>query len=519
MEGALQHVMYWSSEQGDWKNITIDQARKKFGKETIRASEHFLMCSLCHEYIIYTRDTDKRDPYFKHKPEKNERYCPERSDLSISKRDNYYQDIQKTLIYELEIKGDSFKIYLHLPKISKKLKGKYAKDTLIVLNEENKEVTSVPISKISIEDGYKVNVEDFDTPIFKFKLKDNPYAGDFYEEYPRFITGLTNGLIFDEESNKSITKNEKLSLNHGYYLFSSRDIESEPGIILGEKYVVEDFNVQKTFAYELTSITKAFYYRWWGNLTGSIKANLVPIWPTYRMNLGKYYFSTSNVIISNPSKSVVTRQYGIDEFKTKSFTFNLKVSSKSKIKLLVNEDSLLTTNVMNLRLNEKKLRIKDKVKLKLSDTANINDNYISTDGVYPLPQGKLRISNDEGKELSIEIYEGKILVDDKRLNIRNNFTLEIKVKKNQRVKIYQGMNFIKELTFDVQLRTDNMLYQQELLDKLRKSEKETPKIGLTKNVGQIYIKLREYPLCKQWLKQRIKEGKISLGSLNILRKL
>ena len=53
---ALTHVVMWDNECNEWKDITIEEAKKMHPGGTVSARSGLFMCKLCHQNVTLTNE-------------------------------------------------------------------------------------------------------------------------------------------------------------------------------------------------------------------------------------------------------------------------------------------------------------------------------------------------------------------------------------------------------------------------------------------------------------------------------
>ena len=98
---SLTHVCMWTKY--GWKHVTAEEVADIHPGGSVSASGELFMCTLCGESVQFVNGP-KRQAFFRHNREKDEKICPERS-----KNFNYnvYTELRKT--YQMCRKAPAFR--------------------------------------------------------------------------------------------------------------------------------------------------------------------------------------------------------------------------------------------------------------------------------------------------------------------------------------------------------------------------------------------------------------------------
>lgn len=468
---ALTHVMYPSEKTGRWTHITLSEARKKFGIHGISSNEEYLMCSLCHDYVSYTKKGDV-DSYFRHKRE--ERPCPERSEHGVSQANhiNYFKEEYKNLPLKIEVKQRTYTVRFGLMPLDAALLNELRDDFLGIYDKKGR-----VLGKIALEDVSSNKVTYFPLPIeetsqYQFRLVNNPKETRIYQVWPKKFFGFKFGGIFDAKTGQHIKRDSKVQVNREYVIIHKKkaEITNFDGFkVIRKLKTRRKLDVTIVKATTLNPSTAVFFYHYWANLTHDAKKEdrVIPMWPEYHQNFDKYYFYRNNVLLANLSEKHVVSQYGrpLDSYhqflRTK---LPLKEGGQSSNKLLLIGSKDFVTDFANLRRKREYPVLRNRFEFHF-ETENGPMNY-RNQKQYLAPK-KLEITNPLEETVTIKVYAHKILLATHTLDHHNRYTKTLTQLEDKELRLYRGNQLIYRLDFNKEAAPKNATSQtDEKLDEI-----------------------------------------------------
>ena len=290
----LTHVSIWT-EHG-WTHITEEEARRMYSgsNATVSSNSKCFMCELCGHFVTFTRNTSKRDRYFRHSRGDEDKDCTERSTSnSIQQIQNKYEKIELPLKL-VEIKRGIFEIQLGIPAISEGIKNRFLNCDILIKGMSSKNrysssfvysmeridpyrVTYFPLGK-SPSLTYKIdftNTDDTDKKVIHFFIPSQIRILNEEDGY--------NFAFFNKDSGLKIPVMGDVVPNKAYYLVTTKNysnINNKNGLYRMHCGDLGGFHVYLVSATGFTEGAAKFFLE---NRARLINRNgvieMIPVWP------------------------------------------------------------------------------------------------------------------------------------------------------------------------------------------------------------------------------------------------
>ena len=504
---SLNHVCIWSDH--GWVPITADEAAKLHPGGTVSAHSGLFMCELCGQFVTLT-DGDIIDPYFKHSASETSKDCPERTFGSAYSPT--YTAGEHELPIKLVIKNDkTFMLKLGLLFVPYSVL-KQQKVKTITIDSSNGEKYSYSLEQL--KEGSITYLPIGNTPAAKYTLT---VPRDLTKYWPKTVKGISApGAIFDNLTGKLLPASADVQANKKYYLLTNQNYTGhfwnktkiKAKKICEQRFSSTIWNIFELEATDLNEEAAKFFLMYHCRLTDD-PLEMRPIWPIHietpyliKHNSDKIimHISGGRLITPQtfPSAAVIPAPGG----KVFKISCNGRQQLISVGKANVLQYMYLWQEPLNATTEEPTISVTD-------------SNGISVENG---DQEKL----PDGKSLSVEaLYDGKIIIKlhDQIIDIIPLSANTRKVIPNigfgQTIQILQGLDVVWVASYkkvsNAKTSADAALFQK--LNSFNGYEMEVPH-----TFGGIAVKLKNYPMTKQWLTQIVKNGRAPSDAVSYLKK-
>ena len=276
---ALTHVVMW--DNGGWKDITIEEAKRLHPGGTVSARSGLFMCKLCHQNVTLTNG-QVYSRYFKHERDNfKSMRCPDYSD---SNNTNYNSEEHITFatipIKLLENKG-RLRIQLGLYHVD----GMNSNDTITITphtsNDKTLETNRYSLSRIPDKGIVYLDVDH--TPAAKYELRFENFKTSQHG-FPSFVQGINDdGALFDYNSGKMIPIGADITASNYYYLLIKNKYfhTNCRSMSIRKKCDLEyEWSLYTVYATNYDEYAARFYFEL-GYLLTDKPVKIYPIWPSY----------------------------------------------------------------------------------------------------------------------------------------------------------------------------------------------------------------------------------------------
>ncbi|MDU0964039.1 MAG: hypothetical protein E7A67_03360 [Peptostreptococcus anaerobius] len=517
---SLEHVCEWT--ENGWKHVTIEEVREKHGNVGISSSTRQFVCSLCGSSVSFTKGSELRSNYFKHAKNSNcdiDKFCSDRAQNHYFKKENDFKKYTLPIRFKWEPE-DSLDIeigFLPIPNelIEKNLDkllrisvgDKIREKPKLKINYDNfnSEYTSfVGIGSILDFKSEHVEIIQMDEEITNYwpkevKVLEKSYDGSYY-------------AVFDCESRKKLPSDADVVVNKEYYIISTKYIVGINEIVkedIKTKYNCGNtWYISKVKAQSFCFDAAKFFMSYGCRLTDK-SISIYPVWPPYikRDHSVFLWDNYLHLFTSDNSKEI-------------------KIYSESKKKVL-RDDNIKLVKIDSANKNlltMGRVRVLRYFHLNRTKIKNTESKYLECE--ITRQDGEV-ISENILNELPINdvLYIEKIICDGYFV-IKNNGTVKQKGKlkadkKNEIegfkygdcLEIYIGLDCIRSISFEREIKS--FYSQNEILRKIKSYHGD--EIPLDISFSNIAISYKDDTDIFSWIKEKIKNGKISQRAFNELK--
>ena len=503
---SLTHVCHWTRH--GWKRITAEEAAREY-PVTVSASSGLFMCELCNQYVTLTNG-DEKVRHFKHK-KKEANVCPEGSD------DSNYCSSFSAHEYELPIRiilisEKKFMLELGLIPVPGSIRVRQCNQKIIVSGEG---INSQTYLMERLQTDVITYLPIGNVPSASYFIE----AGDMLNQFwPRKVTGISsNGTVFEMNSRKRLIENADVQIGRKYYLLCRRAIDCHEDIRI-EKVCEQRIRgtCWKVYVIEATAFSEyaaRFFLELKCRLTDS-PLLIQPIWPVY--------VEKSSVIQHNESNWIL--HVSGDE----------GISVKTLPAVHIRPRSLpgMEGRIWDIPCNDRQQL------LTVGRTKVLQYLYFlrtELHGTATLPQVKVMDLKGEEvrpgyskhlpKEKSLCItapFDGMLVVRgrdgfviEKREISADKISSLSELKMGYQLTVYQGLDAVWSITFESEKKA-TISHRDEQIAK-RLEAYHGGMLPIAHSLGGVAAQLTEYPMVRQWLYKRIRQGEMPVAAYRYFR--
>lgn len=505
----LTDVSMWADNH--WKRITAEEAANIHPIGTVSACSGLFRCNLCHQYVTLANG-EIIAPYFKHSKAELDKDCPQRT-FSF-KAPPTFEAGNHILPLKINISSRScFDLEIgFIPVPSSYLEPRDTQKIIIKLNDSSSLIYQYSFSRFDSNTITYLSVGNEPSPEYKIEFsRPNP---SLQLCWPNTVEGINEaGSLFDGYNHKKIPYDADVQVCHPYWLITSKslcnlgqDIQFKKLCDVGNRW--SSWRIYEVIATKSSKQSANFFLDYHCRLTDS-PVTMYPIWPAF-----------------------VESPYLIKHSKNKLYMFmqgdaTAKMFPEVQIKSYPSESG----NLLSLFCAERQqlisvgrakvLRYSYLWKDPLNDTAHspqievvdIRGNQILCGENIPVPikgvllvtspyDGFVIIKQDSCIQGKIKLFAGKALSVDG-------------LSHGQTISIYQGLDCVWSAILQSRSR-DARSSDSELLDIL--AHASGLEIPISHAIGSLSLRMKDYPLVKQWLYTAIRKGYISERAYLTLKK-
>lgn len=504
---SLTHVCHWTKH--GWKRITAEEAAREY-PVTVSASSGLFMCDLCNQYVTLTKPGIKRR-HFRHEQDVADRLCPERkcgenTNITYSPRD-YELPIRITIISE-----NSFILELGLIPVPESIRIRKSNQKIIVSGNG---INSQTYLMERLQTDVITYLSIGNVPSASYFIE----AGDILNRFwPRKVTGINcNGTVFEKNSRKRLVENADVQIGREYYLLSavavreSRDVSIKP--ICKQQFANNCWKVYEIKANTLSAEAAKFFLELNYRLT-DVSLFIQPIWPVY---VEKPY------VIQHNEPNLILHVCGSEE-----------ISARAVPSAYISEAYYpgMEGRIFDMRCNDRQQL------LAVGRTKVLQYIYFwrtKLHGTASLPQ--VKVTDLNGEELTpglsmhlpkektlclIAPFDGMVVVRgqdefviEKRDISADKLSRLSELKMGYQVTVYQGLDAVWSIIFENEKKTARLNRDEQIAKRLEAYHGEM--LPIAHSLGGVAAKLTEYPMVRQWLYKRIRQGEMPIAAYRYFR--
>lgn len=512
----LTHVYYWESKIG-YRPISIEEADRLYDHgDTVPADKTSrFVCGLCAQHVGFSkRRKGTGTRHFYHSRGEQNKECEDRAQA--------YDHIQLQLnSHPMPIRLKlcnghiQFQLGFFFPQALQDVNvGEYqivihsAQSEPLVYSSERIEHSGITYLYAGNEPSKKYTIEYFGLP------------KEYTKFWPIEVSAVSeNGTFFEYESGQMVQPGSKAVTNRKYFLLQSEMLFCYPSGI-SQKLVAripkpiygtaKQWYLYEIVAKEFSEEVAQFFLKRSVFLTEKPVA-FYPVWPPYvedpyflyhNDSTMYFYMQGEDAELNTYPASIAPRFLNIEEGKL----YKIYAASKEQLLSLGQSGAIGFSYLMKKNLD----MVASSPQLEIK---NIDGKLVKQDICNQLPKGK---------QITIQApFDGKIIIlrNGNVLEIRNIAAEQITNVDNlsfgYEIQIFQGCDLLRTICFK-KLQSDTNYTEQDrqLVEKLRRCK--GAKMPVSHNIGAAEKQLLHFPLSRQWLYQKIRQGKISADAIKLL---
>lgn len=210
-EATLTHVSIRDSELG-WRHITVEEAADLYPGQTVPASKQKFMCELCGQYVPFA-NVRKGKRHFKHNRGEEDKNCKER----ISRSEKYpIPELSRYYLLPIKIvlnsSWQSFSLHIGVPKVEE-----FETDAKVIVVGEEPRAHSFLLSERMNDIG--LTWLDLGQDIsLQYAIQTKGFQA---HNWPERVPGINpDGAVFDSVGGKMLYPGDEVKEKHKYYLLT-----------------------------------------------------------------------------------------------------------------------------------------------------------------------------------------------------------------------------------------------------------------------------------------------------------
>ena len=514
---ALTHVVMWDNECNEWKDITIEEAKKMHPGGTVSARSGLFMCKLCHQNVTLTNEK-VNSRHFRHERDNYKSlHCPDRSENTIINTYTSHSTLATIPIKIIENKG-RLRIQLGFYHVE----GMNSKDVITIIphtstnfyNDKTLEINRYSLSRIPNKGIVYFDVDHI--PAAKYELKFENFKASQHG-FPFIVQGISDeGTLFDYDSGKMIPIGADITAYNYYYLLIKNKYfhTNCRSMSIRKKCDLEyEWSLYTVYATNYDEYAARFYFEL-GYLLTDKPVKIYPIWPSYTESPYIINHDRDEMYLFVQGHRIVNKVFP----SVKRF-FGYTTTNDNKV-LLLNCNSrqqLLSSGRDTSQLRSVYLWKMDFDESHIIPTINITDydgEQLDQDKYYKLPKKKIIQINAEydykviisvGEEIS-NIFFGKanamIEIDE------NNLSL------GKTISVYIGNDCIRKIEFVRHNKSKTSADDQQLITILNCVKGRS--IVIPNELRNIACQLDINSELRRWIIAAIKRGYINYKAYKLI---
>ena len=501
----LNHVSMWTDETG-WQPITEQEATKLHPGGSVSASSGLFKCCLCEQYVSFTKEGNKKR-HFRHNKAEQDKECNDRTFIDSTSSTTAETAIKSVFRIKYNSDGFEFEIGLVQPPNIERI------TCSLKIQASNSAIRPFLYNASRWQDGITYFYVG-DTPSHYYTIET---VGMDIEEIPNQVSGISDkGTLFDKKSGKRLPDRGDVCVGVEYLLLTrNKDLVEgfvEQGIKWDLIYKKEGFCLYSVIATDFNEIAARFFLDYRYNLTKS-KATLYPLWPLYANYPYVIRHIGNNVYIYLEGKDIKAKLFPDSQINTYCVGVDdtsrvLKISCKTRQQTII---AARTTALKELYLWKDELS--KTAALPEITVKNGNGEEVSSGLFEHLPPKKSLTILAPYDGILITKYKG--IITEKRKIQPDSPTIIDQIRFDQSFFVFQGLDCVWSTEFK-RSKPQKSIAEKEFVIKLESCTGS--RIAITHSLGAIANRLQNYPLIRQWLYQKIREGYASEAAIKKLKK-
>lgn len=504
----LTHISIWSDR--GWSKIVIEEAIQIF-PDTVSSYSGTFFCELCGQFVTLT-GPGGLIRHFRHSSHEADKNCPERTFSSGSYYN--YSDTNRSLPYRIKIAGKQLDFQIGFIALPNELFKQTQGETLEILAGTSRRKFNINQERFSSEGTAYISVGA--EPLTQYHLcysNTNSVAKFFWAEIVYGIEDI--GTLFDKESGKRLPHDADVMLGTPYYLITKNNIRDRYSDVKIIKVMDtrNNWHIYEIQATQLTNEAAKFFLNYHARLTDK-PSILIPVWPPCVQRPHILLHNVRDLAflhIGNSEAKIFPTSYlpheSVDNVNNVSFV-SLKCSGRQQLISIGRTNILrymyLWESVLKQRTPFPSIRVTDVSGNDLEDNEFDTLPKYSSLAVRTLYDGYIEIIENDMTCVHLDLSADKALeIDSLRLG--------------QSVRIYQGLDCIREITFlrhHVRIgpnESDNILF-----NKLSQYD-GFKQIPVPHSLGAIVNKMHDMPKTNKWLRAKIRKQLIPEKAILIIK--
>ena len=506
----LTHVIMWTNH--GWQHITAKEAAKIHPGGTVSACSGLFMCDLCGQCVILTNG-DVIDRYFKHNKEEECKECPERT-FGASVTTTFVSGAH-ILPLRLNISSRScFNLEIGFIPVPASFLEPRNTQNLIIKSDDNRSIFfQYLFSRFDSNSTTYLSVGN--EPASKYSIEFSRPNPALRSCWPETIDGINAaGSLFDGYNHKKLPYDADVQIHHPYWLVTRKAPCNNLGQNIQFKEICDATNrwsswrIYEVIATQFDEQSAKFFLEYHCRLTDS-PVTMYPIWPVFVESpyLIKHSQNQLFMFMQGDATAKMFPEVQIKSYPSESGNLlslfcaeRQQLISVGRAKVL--RYSYLWKDPLNYTSHSPQIEVVD-----------IRGNQIPCGEHIPFPikgvllvtspyDGFVVIKQDFCIQRKIQLSAGKALAVDG-------------LSHGQTISIYQGLDCIWSTILQSHSR-GACSSDSDLLDILvHASGSEIP---ISHAIGALSLRMKDYPLVKQWLYTAIRKGHIPERAYLTLKK-
>lgn len=500
----LTHVCMWSKH--GWTPVTLEEAKNIHPGGTTSAKSGLFMCSLCGQYVTFTKQ-GACDRHFRHSKKELSKDCPDRS-FSSTSITSFIAGQHEMPIRLVLHSPDNFELEVGLLPIPDSSQFNRKNQLQITPCQTDVLPFAYSFSRLSRDTVTYFSVGNVPAPTYR--ITTSPPIS----VWPNVITGINeNGTLFDGVTRKKLPVDADTEVNHTYLILTKRVIHSiYSGIVIEnicrKRVGWNNWNIYRVKATRFDESAARFFLDFHCRLSEN-PVLLFPIWPATMQTPYFIYFCRNDIVLylQGQAKAQVFPNAYLKTYNCLDGQV-LKLDCNGRQQLL----SAGRTKVLRYTYLWKD-KLDNYSEPPSVSVVDFSGNKL-TGGVSTILPQKSYMAIESTFDGFVTVEKEHKLLD--RRELKAGEKTEISgIQFEYQIRVFQGLDCVWTAFFQRKKKEKKANNEDLILTQLKNSKGKL--IPISHTLGANAAILNDYPFIKQWLYQKIREQSMSDRSYRIFK--
>ena len=506
----LEHVCLWTGRR--WERITAEEAARLHPfRGTVHASSELFMCELCGQFVLLT-DGDVQVRHFRHSSKEQDKECEDRT--KKTEKANPNSPKEHDLPIRIHVSETSFRFELGFVRVPI---DSLSKNFRVEIQPEKINSQAYIYTKERLKVDGITYLPIGERPAENYSIRFLNGNEKLHEFWPKKVKGIDPaGTLFDAVSGKKLPYDADVVIGKEYYLLK-RGTQWEPpqGSVKSQEIVQkrtggENWSLYLVSASDYDESAAKFFLQYHCRLTDH-PVSMRPVWPLFvEGNYNIRHNQTSMYMLVEGYTSAFDTFPSAAYWKFDCDTADAKVYEVhcgGRQQLISAGRTKVLKYTYFWREDLDKTGVRPQVEVK-----DITGAEFGSGETDILPKGKiLRFNSDFDGELIL--YKNNRISE--KLPVSAGKSIEIDgLAYGTAVQVVVGLDVIWEINF-IRRKAVSAVDEDEILKQI--TAVSGPTVAAPHSLRNILAGMNRYPRVCQWIRQRIKDGRINERSYRRLQ--